>query len=144
MRVRASVARRLVPSVAATVVLALSTSGVRAADEAAPTAAMRDALRAYLAAPAGKDEKELKQALAAFGTNLFAAVEAVRTHPPLMKSASGAHHGRTFASGGHEWTYSIRLPKGYDGKATFPVLVLPDRETISGEGGIAFWEQDAA
>jgi dienelactone hydrolase len=115
-----------------------------AAQESKPkvTAAQREAVRKYL--DAGSillDGATHDQAVKAFKGDFAAAVECIRSMAPLSKLGPGSHHGLKFWSGGHTWEYSIRLPKGYDGKKRFPVLVLPDHGLISPEDGISFWER---
>ena len=60
---------------------------------------------------------------------------------PLTAAKAGTQHRRVFESRGKKWDYSIRLPKGYDGRKRFPVLVLPDHASVDPESGIQFWEQ---
>ena len=128
------------------VVLGVSLSSSSAAQESKPkatvTAAQREAVRRYLEAGTILLEgAELDKAVKAFKGDFAAAAECVRTHAPLSPLKTGTHHGLEFRSGGFQWQYSIRFPKGYDGKKRFPVLVLPDHGLISPEDGIEFWER---
>ncbi len=104
-------------------------------------AAARRALRSYLEAPRRDDSKELARLLRVVKKSLKVAVATIRSHSPLSKAKPGTRHEAKFTSGGHEWEYSIRLPRGYDNKKPFPVLVLPDHGGVGAEAGIAFWEK---
>jgi hypothetical protein len=105
-------------------------------------AATRAAVEAYLRAkPGSKDETAaLSKALSALKDDVAVAAEALRTHDPLTAAKPGTTHGIAFESGGKTWEYSVRLPKGYDGKKRFPVLVLPDHGLVDPASGISAWE----
>ncbi len=109
-------------------------------DVRVPRAAAK-AVREYLAATDEKDEKKaLKKALKELDDDVAVAAAALRELEPLTDAKKGTKHGLTFESGEHEWTYSIHLPNGYDGKERFAVLVLPDHGAVGPEAGIGFWE----
>lgn len=99
------------------------------------------AVRTFLLAAADEQEKLLAAAQKALGTDFARAVRTLESLPPLVDGKPGTQHGVPFRSGGADWQYSIRLPKGYDGKKRFPVLVLPDHGSVDAEAGIGFWEQ---
>ena len=101
---------------------------------------MRSAVRDYLVADEKKETAALEKAVKAFKGDFASAAECISTLPPMLGARAGSHHGLKFQSGGQEWEYSVRLPKGYDGKKRFPVLVLPDHGSVSPKDGIAFWE----
>ncbi|MCC6575114.1 MAG: hypothetical protein IT462_15155 [Planctomycetes bacterium] len=100
---------------------------------------LADALTKYLQAP-GAAEKERDAVIKEAKNDLELLVAAIRAQAPLTDLKPGTYHGRKFSSGGREWEYSIRLPKDYDGKQRFPVLVLPDHSTIPAEDAISWWE----
>jgi phospholipase/carboxylesterase len=127
---------------AAALTLLLSATPARGEDVALPDA-VRQALRAYLEAPEAKDRGPLDRLLAACKGDLAVALRAIRARAPLEDANPGVFHGKTFRSDGKAWEYSIRLPKGYDGKKRFPVLVLPDHGSVDAESGIAFWDGKA-
>jgi len=102
---------------------------------------VKKAVDAYLRAGPDDEEKALAKALKAIDGDLEVAAEALRDHEPLTKGKAGTKHGLKFTSGGHEWEYSIRLPKGYKADKKYPVLVLPDHGAVGPEAGISFWEQ---
>ncbi len=104
------------------------------------TDAMRAAVREFLLADEKKEGAAIDKAIKAFKGDFAPAVECVLSQPPLSPPRAGVQHGLKFRSGGLEWEYSIRLPKGYDGRKRFPVLVLPDHGSVSPEDGIGFWE----
>ena len=128
----------------AVAVAAQAVSGARAArgdDTPRPVSAeVRAAVRDYLEAPPKKEAAALSKALALLKDDVALAAEALRSHAPLSKGKPGATHGISFESGGQSWEYSVLLPKDYDGKRRFPVLVLPDHGSVSPEDGIGFWE----
>jgi predicted esterase len=106
-----------------------------------PPATTVDALRAYLLAAEGERDKQLPAASKALGTDFARAVRMLESLPPLTDAKPGTQHGVRFRSGDRDWEFSIRLPRGYDGRKRFPVLVLPDHGSVDAEDGIAFWEQ---
>lgn len=107
------------------------------------TPAMHTAITYFLRAEkAAKEKKELAKAIRLFKGSVATAAEAIRTLPPLWSLRPGTYHDRTFTSGEHEFKYSVRIPKGYDNRKRFPVLVLPDHGSVDMESGIAFWESD--
>ncbi len=111
-----------------------------AADEVKVPAAVRKAVADYLAAKPKKQKSALKKALKAIKDDVAVAAEALRTMKPLTKGkAETTTHGVEFESLGKNWVYSIYLPKGYDNKTRFPVLVLPDHGAVDAEAGISFW-----
>lgn len=123
----------------------LALSGARAEAKNPPkiSSTVYKAITAYLEADDEQAEaKALAKAIKAVKGKLDVAAHALTTLPPLTKAKKGTHHGIEFTSGGKTFTYSVRLPKGYDGKQRFPVLVLPDHGSVGEEAGISFWEQD--
>ena len=119
-------------------------AGARSArgDDAPPpvSAEVRAAVRDYLEAPPKKEAAALSKALALLKDDVALAAQALRTQAPLTKAKPGVAHGIAFGSGGQAWEYSVLLPKDYDGKRRFPVLVLPDHGSVSAEDGIGFWD----
>jgi len=109
-------------------------------DKSRVTDAQRAAVRDFLLADEKKEAAALDKAVKSFKGDFTAAAECAATMAPLVNARPGTQHGLKFRSGGMEWEYSIRLPKSYDGKKRFPVLVLPDHGSVSAEDGISFWE----
>ena len=97
------------------------------------------AITAYLKAAPEKEAKALEKAVKACKGDVQLCAQALRTLPRLTKGRAGTKHGIRFTSDGREFVYSIHLPKGYDGKKRFPVLVLPDHGSVGEKAGIDFW-----
>ena len=110
-----------------------------AEDEPKVPADVAAAVEAYLRAPARKDLDALGKVCALVKDDVKLAAAAVRNMKPLTEGQAGTKHGLKFTSDRVEWEYSIHLPKAYDGKKRFPVLVLPDHGAIPPEDAIAFW-----
>ncbi len=98
------------------------------------------AIASYLLAPPAREKALLRKALKALDGDLAAATAALRTMPALFRKRAGTYHGQPFESGGRQWEYSIHLPKKYNGRHRFPVLVLPDHSAVGPEAGINFWK----
>src|SRR5262245_40496446 len=113
-----------------------------AADEppAAIPADLRAAVQAYLAADPKKEKEPLAKVLALVKDDVALAARALREHEPLTKAKPGTYHKLPLSSGGQTWECSVVLPKGYDGKKRFPVLVLPDHGSVSAEDGVGWWD----
>ena len=110
------------------------------AQKASKVRAIQKAISAYLVAAAEKEKGALAKAVKACDRSLADATAALRTLPPLTKAKKGTRHGLKFQSGDHDWEYYIRLPKGYDNKKRYPVLVLPDHGSVgSPTGSRASW-----
>jgi predicted esterase len=95
----------------------------------------------YLKADEKTEKAALDSAVKSFKGNLKHALDAVRSAGPLSSLGSGTHHDLKFKSGKLDWDYSIRLPKDYDGKTRFPVLVLPDH-ALASTAAVEYWQQD--
>jgi dienelactone hydrolase len=121
-------------------VLLAATTGRADAAPPKPSAEAKAAIRDYLQAGPTQQKAALSKALGLLKDDVALAAEALRALGPLEKAKPGAHHGKTFTSGGTTWEYSVLLPEGYDGETTYPVLVLPDHGTVDGPSGIGFWE----
>jgi len=142
---RASVGARIARTMALAVALAVGRADRGPACAAPPpapvvSAEVASAVEAWLRAPAKKEQAALAKALTLLKGDVGLAAQALRTHAPLTTGKPGVQHGIAFASGGKAWEYSILLPKGYDGKKRFPVLVLPDHGLVDAAAGIGFWE----
>lgn len=134
-------ARRLAATVGLALWAALAPEGRADAPKLPkPPAAVVDALADYLTAPAVTEEKALDRLLLLVGDDLATGVAAIRAQKPLSDAKPGVVHGVTFESGGRRWEYSLRIPRGYDGKKRLPVLVLPDHGSVDEKAGIDFWE----
>ena len=103
---------------------------------------LQDPVVDFLKADAKDEKAALDAAVKSLKGNFKQALDAVRAVPPLSSLAPGVHHDLKFKSGKQEWDYSLRLPKEYDGKKRFPVLMLPDHGDIDPNDGIGFWEKD--
>ncbi len=126
--------------VAATFALFGASASAEPSKDARAPKAVVEALEDYLGAPAGQDSKNLDRLLTLVGDDLGWAVGAIENRATSADAKPGTYHGVRFQSGGKSWEYSVRLPRGYDGKKRFPVLVLPDHGSVDAAAGIGFWE----
>ena len=112
---------------------------------AAPVRAARSELakdvEAYLRAPAAAEGPLLDALSTASCRSLAEAIEAV---PPLSPLRTVKRHDLTFESRGATWTYSLRLPSGYQPNRRYPVLALPDHASVDARDGLDFWASDPA
>ncbi len=123
---------------------ALLLATARAAGQGADEGKLREAVIAYVQATGSAEAPALKKACDVAKFDFATLARIFSTWRPLTKAKPGTYHDVAFTSRGQSWTYSIRLPKSYDGTKRFPVLVLPDHGSVDAEDGIAFWESNPA